>query len=244
MTTQEILQQCIIDGNVVKLPTIQLERKSYIDVAKQLNLIGGKWKGGKIQGFVFEQDPTELLKQISNGEQRNLKKEFQFFETPDELADRLVSLAKINSNKVILEPSAGRGAIVKAILRKHPSASVHGYELMDINLTFLNKIDKFYLLGKDFLTAHTQSYQYIVANPPFSKNQDIDHIRNMYQFLNDGGRLVSIASNHWRDAVNRKETEFRDWLKDVNAEIHEIECGTFKSSGTLVGACIIVINKN
>jgi hypothetical protein len=60
-------------------------------------LIGGKWKGGKVFGFVFATDPTELLDQIANGEKRNLKKEFQFFATPEKLADELVYLADLET---------------------------------------------------------------------------------------------------------------------------------------------------
>lgn len=45
MTTKEqVLQNCTIEGNVVKLPSEQLDRKLYQEVAKALELIGGKWK--------------------------------------------------------------------------------------------------------------------------------------------------------------------------------------------------------
>jgi len=90
MTKEQILQNCTVEGNIVKLPNIQLDRKDYQEVARALELIGGKWKGGKIMGFVFITNPSELLIQISNGEKRNLKKEFQFFATPEKLADKLV----------------------------------------------------------------------------------------------------------------------------------------------------------
>jgi hypothetical protein len=66
-----------------------------MEVKNKLELIGGKWKGGKVGGFVFQEDPTDMLEQIANGENRKLKKEFQFFATPDELADKLVELADI-----------------------------------------------------------------------------------------------------------------------------------------------------
>lgn len=79
MTKEEVLQNCTIEGNIVKLPNEQLDRKLYQEVAKSLELIGGKWKGGKVQGFVFTLDPTELLNQISGGEQRNLKKGVPIF---------------------------------------------------------------------------------------------------------------------------------------------------------------------
>ena len=84
MTTKEqVLQNCTVEGTVVKLPNVQLDRKLYQEVAKALELIGGKWKGGKVFGFVFATDPTDLLHQIANGEKGNLKKEFQFFATPE-----------------------------------------------------------------------------------------------------------------------------------------------------------------
>ncbi len=66
MNKTEILQKCTVDGNIVRLPEGQLDRKLYQEVAKALELIGGKWKGGKVMGFVFPTDPTELLEQIAN----------------------------------------------------------------------------------------------------------------------------------------------------------------------------------
>jgi len=244
MTKEEVLQNCTVEGFVVKLPNVQLDRKLYLEVAKSLELIGGKWKGGKVFGFTFAADPTELLSQISNGEKKNLKKEFQFFETPELLADKLVELAEIKDDDDVLEPSAGQGAIVKAIHRKIWDKVVCGYELMEINHTFLNKISGLMMFGYDFLTeCHTVGFDKIIANPPFSKNQDIDHIYKMYDCLKDGGRIVTIASKHWQTSTNKKETEFRNWLTTVGAEIQEIPAGTFKESGTMVGSVIIVINK-
>ena len=238
-----VLRQCTVEGTIVKLPPAQLERSLYLEVKKALELIGGKWKSGKTQGFVFEQDPTDLLAQLADGENRNLKKEFQFFETPAELADRLVELAAIEDNDTILEPSAGRGAIVKAIHRKHPFRTVCGFEIMDLNRSFLAKLDSFSLLGSDFLTECRGHFDVIIANPPFAKNQDIDHIRHMYDRLNPGGRLVSIASVHWQSASGKKEQAFREWLSERNAVIIPIEAGTFKDSGTMVAASIIIIRK-
>lgn len=241
MKVEEVLQQCTVDDNVVRLPGIQLERNQYLDVKKRLELIGGKWKGGKVQGFVFESNPTGLLYQISNGEKRDLKKEFQFFETPDHLADRLVELAEIKDTDTVLEPSAGRGAIVKAIHREFPATNVFGYELMDINQSFLVKLDHFRLLGSNFLEECDTSFDVIVANPPFSKNQDIDHIKHMFGHLKPGGRLVSIASKHWQFAEGKKEKAFKEWIDEVEADVYNVDRGEFKDSGTMIETCIIVI---
>ena len=243
MTKEQILQQCVVEGNVVKLPDIQLDRKIYSEVKKSLGLIGGKWKGGKISGFVFITDPTDLLNQVSNGEKRNLKKDFQFFETPCELAEKLVYLADLRPQDTILEPSAGQGAIIRAI-NKVSDCVPDCFELMDINTLILNKSDlSFNLIGDDFLKNSGKTYSKIIANPPFTKNQDIDHLKEMYRLLDKGGKLVCITSESWVNSNQKKQIAFKEWLEESEHEIINIKKGVFKESGTMVGGKIIIINK-
>lgn len=265
MTKEEILKKCRVEGTIVKLPEDKLDRKMYLEVAKSLELIGGKWKGGKIFGFVFQTDPTELLEEIASGEARNLKKEFQFFATPNEIADRLVELAEINDNDIVLEPSAGQGAIIRAIRRVSQKCTIEAVELMPVNHSILQKLAMtpdypytkqgfnwdFTLHLGDFLN-YTPTYAFggmktftkIIANPPFTKNQDIDHIRQMYSHLKVGGRLVTVASRSWVNGGQKKQFAFREWLEEVWADVEEIEPGRFKESGTSVGGVIITINKD
>ena len=244
MEVKEVLSQCTVEDNVVKLPEGQLERKLYQDVAKALNLIGGKWKGGKVMGFVFVTDPTELLDQIADGEKRNLKKEFQFFATPENLADELVYLADLKQYDTILEPSAGQGAIINA-MNKVCDVIPDCYELMDVNKVILNKTGLcFNLIGDDFLKHNGKIYTKIIGNPPFNKGQDIIHLKAMYEYLARGGRLVCITSESWVDGSQKKQIDFKNWLDEVNADIIDIEKGSFKESGTMVGGKIIVINKD
>lgn len=243
-TKEEVLKNCTIEGNVLKLPNVQLDRKLYMEVAKALELIGGKWKGGKIFGFVFQTDPSDLLENIANGKKRNLKKEFQFFATPETLANKLVYLADLKQHDTILEPSAGQGAIIKAI-NEVCDVVVDCYELMEVNRIVLNKSNlNFNLIGDDFLNHNnSKTYSKIIANPPFTKNQDIDHLRLMYNSLSRGGRLICITSNSWVNGSQKKQVEFAEWLRNINAEILDIEPGTFKESGTNVGGKIVIINK-
>lgn len=245
-----VLQQCTVDGNIVRLPQVTLERKLYLETKTALELIGGKWTSGKTQGFVFKEDPTELLKSLQDGDNRNLQKEYQYFPTPDDIADALVRRAHLEHDDLILEPSAGQGAIVKAIQRymkkvhNYPSSTVYGYELMPLNQSFLKRIDGFILLGNDFLdTVNSSVYNKIIANPPFSKNQDIDHIRRMYDLLKPGGILVSISSKHWEFSSGKKEREFKAWIEDIECYTEEIDAGSFKESGTMVGSLILQIHK-
>lgn len=239
-----VLKGCTVEGLVVKLPPEQLNRDLYKDVKNALELIGGKWKGGKVSGFVFKEDPTDLLAQIANGVKRNLKKEFQFFGTPDSLADKMVAMAEIQPEHKRLEPHGGQGAIIKAMHRADPACVVHTYELMDLNRSVLDKMQGVAILGNDFLKADVSvKYDRIVANPPFTKNQDIDHIYLMYHLLAPGGVMVTLSSPSWTFSSKTKPKEFREWLHGVNAHIEEIPENAFKESGTNIRTMLIKIRK-
>jgi len=246
-TVNQVLKNCTVDGMIVRLPNVKLDRELYVDVKKQLELIGGKWTSGKTRGFVFaKNNPKDLLQHLIDDDGTNHKKEFQFFATPDELADELVELAEIKPNHTVLEPSAGQGALVEAIRRAHTKIFVNYYELMQINRTILQQKFGGSILvhseGEDFLTCKSK-FDRIIANPPFSKNSDITHIYKMYECLHKGGRLVSIASVHYQHASGKKETAFKNWLKEVGATVKPVEAGAFKESGTVVPTVIIVIDK-
>lgn len=241
------LNDCTVDGMVVKLGPDQLDRKLYVEVKNALEAIGGAWKGGKVFGFVFKHDPAELLEDLQGGTRRNLKKEFQFFATNPQRAAHLVELAEIDSpDLLVLEPSAGDGAIVKAILAHEPGLCVHAFELMPQNRDILAKIEDCIIVGDDFLKNTFDpnlTFHRIIANPPFANNQDIDHIYEMYRRLKVNGVMVTIASKHWQFASGKKEDAFKGWLDRMDADIEEIESGDFKQSGTNVATCIIKIRK-
>jgi phospholipid N-methyltransferase len=253
MLTTDILKQCYCEGNAIKLPAYQLDREDYLAVKKSLELIGGKWKGGKVQGFVFNQDPQELLAEIAGGDNRNLKKEYQFFATPDDIARKMARLLDAKDGDKILEPSAGQGALLKAVFDlefnekkvwERKKLTYHCYEPMTVNKQFLQKFFFAEHLGDDFL-LHDESKKYnrIIANPPFTKNQDIDHIKKMYNCLQEGGRMVTVSSVSWETGNQAKQVQFRDWLDEIGAEVRGFAEGAFKESGTNVRTKLIVINK-
>ena len=118
-----VWQKCSVKDCVLKLPSEQLDRQIYDEVKKQLEAVGGKWKGGKTQGFVFPDttDANDVLSQLLNGKDyQQEKKDFQFFGTPEAVADRIVSHIDIISDRSkVLEPSAGRGALIKAVRKRN-----------------------------------------------------------------------------------------------------------------------------
>ena len=200
----ESLKKCRVEGNTLHLPSDYLP--NYAEVRKALMNAGASYKRNT---FIFKSDAKPFVDRLIGGESVNIKKEFQFFETPPDIADWVVELAEVKSSDVILEPSAGQAAIVKAINRVLPNHIVHCVELMPENRAILKTTRNVKLMEEaDFLKfpTVTRVFTKIIANPPFSKNQDIAHIRKMYDCLKKGGRLVSIASKHWKYATGKKET--------------------------------------
>lgn len=58
----------------------------------------------------------------------------------------------------------------------------------------------------------------IIANPPFSKSQDVKHILHMARNLTVGGRLVSIASA----SIKTREGKLYDELKALNPRFYDL----------------------
>lgn len=241
-----ILKRCSFKDNILYLPQVQLNKKSYATVKQWVEEAGGKWTGGKVQGFTFDFDATRVASVLMQGKRCNLQQEFQFFETPPEIADWLVSLAgDILPGMSVLEPSAGRGAIIKAIHRVCTDVAVDYYELMPENRQFLSTMDNVRPMGEDFYEEQfSVQYDRIIANPPFSGNQDIRHVKRMYAWLKPGGTVAAITSTHWQMGQEKVCTDFRKWLQEVGAHTYEIGEGKFKKSGTGVNTIAIVITRS
>lgn len=243
-SVEEILRHCTLEDNVLKLPQVQFNKKSYAEAKKWIEEAGGSWQGGKVQGFTFPFNAERVFSILREGKRCNLQQDFQFFATPPEVADWLVMLAGgVHEDEKVLEPSAGTGSIIDAIHRSCPDVIVDCYELMSENKEILAKKDNIRILGDDFTKCDVAQYDKIIANPPFSKNQDIRHVRRMYECLNPGGVLAAITGPHWEFGSESECKDFRQWLEDNGGKKFEIEEGTFKESGTGTKTIAIVINK-
>lgn len=245
MEAIEIIKQATLSGKVLTLPPGQLDRKLYSDVAKKLEGIGGKWDR-KVNGFKFANNPFSLLEEMKGGNARNIKKELQAFYTPDDVADFMARELMLDTSKdvVICEPSAGDGALIRALRRDGQTNPIECYEINEHEHPTLRALPGVTLIGFDFMTAsYKPTYDRIIANPPFTKGQDIAHISRMYELLKPKGRLVTCCSTSWQSNSANKYRAFKQWLEDIEASVYDLERGRFKSSGTMVATCILVIDK-
>ncbi len=49
-SVEEILKHCTLEGDVIKLPAVQFNKKSYAEAKKWIEEAGGSWQGGKVPG--------------------------------------------------------------------------------------------------------------------------------------------------------------------------------------------------
>lgn len=228
------------DTNTLFLPPSQLERKLYVDVNKCLESIGGK-RDRKSKGHVFDHNPSDDLDEmIVTGEWTDKKKEYQFFATPKEIATRMIELAHIKRGEVLLEPSAGDGVILDLFPKENPYVAV---ELMGENCKKLREKGYSVHQGNFLNTPMILDIDKVIMNPPFTKQQDVQHIGSAWNCLSKGGRLVSIVSESPFFRENSLSRDFRDWLELNHALVINLEPGDFKSSGTMVKTRLIVVDK-
>jgi phospholipid N-methyltransferase len=160
----------------------------------------------------------------------------QLFPTPIPLAERMASMADIHPGMTVLEPSAGTGRLLDAIL-KYTAPEHVGY--MELNYEMFR-----YLFDKyaechgwqgDFLESPVKPvYDRVVMNPPFKNGEDIKHIKHALSMLRPGGWLVALCAGGPRQ---RKELEpLADYWEDLPP-------GTFSDEGTGVNVCLLVIEK-
>ena len=245
-SVEEILMHCTLEDNVLKLPQVQFNKKSYAEAKKWIEEAGGSWQGGKVQGFTFPFNAERVFSILHEGKRCNLQQDFQFFATPPEVADWLVMLAGgVHEGEKVLEPSAGTGAIVDAIHRSCKDVVVDCFELMPENKEILAKKNNIRILGDDFTLYNPgETYDKIIANPPFSRNQDVRHVKVMYDILAKGGVVAAIMSTHWLNALESECAVFRKWVDEVGGKVYEIEEKAFKGRGTVVDTIALVIKKN
>lgn len=175
--------------------------------------------------------------------------DLNYFVTPEPLAKHLVDLADLGSlghRCRILEPSAGEGAIVKAIRSRLYGAKITAVELDYARAGTLRQVfgGDVSVVKADFLDFKPNSpYPRIIANPPFSDGRDAEHILHMLKLLAPGGVLVSVAGAGVMFRTDRVYVELRGAVAALGGTISPLPEDSFKESGTSVSSCVILVKK-
>lgn len=234
-TLQTELAMLSASGQTIALPAQHLSH--YPEIKSLLEKASGRYVSRRKE-FVFEDgiDVPDVLRRLVAGETINHKQEHQFFATPEAKARELVDYLELQlgtlQGKRILEPSAGDGRM--ADLARARGAEVVTIEAWSVNAQKL-RAKGYDVIERDFLTVTPEEigeFDGVLANPPFTKDQDIAHFRHMCNFVRPGGAMAVITSPAWYHGRTKAHVEFREFLDTLNVEPRQIPAGTFKESGT------------
>lgn len=248
----------------------QLERKLYVKTNEVLEAIGGKW-GKKAKAHVFPagKDPRELIDEVILVGEVTTHKDLGFFATPPKLAKELVDAARVREGLFCLEPSAGTGNLVDAMLAV--GGKVFALELDEGRFDGL--CDKYhaqpvngflgpwwrggtakhpqvlplYLRRGDCMAVPFEAPMHrVVMNPPFRKvglGDHLDHVRWAFEQLAPGGVLASVLPNGVVFRQDERHKSFRAWFSQYPHYLVGIPDNAFQESGTKVRTCMLKMEK-
>lgn len=117
------------------------------------------------------------------------QKSHQFYPTPDALAQRLITLAQIDTSHSCLEPSAGQGNIAVHL----PVDRTTCVELSALHCQILRS-KGLKVVEHDFTSwsGPEAGFDRIVMNPPFNMGRWQDHLDAAAALVKPGGKIVSV----------------------------------------------------
>lgn len=229
------------------LPVV--DRKLYVAVNEALEAAGGAWvRGSKCHVFTDPKAAQALREMVTAGKVIDPEKMAEFFETPPDLAERMVKLLKLKPWSRVLEPSAGKGALIKALLKQRRVLTVVAIELLATNRKELDVIPSIKLLiaacerFEDYSCGNSK-FDAVIMNPPFA--YEVEHVTRAFGMLKPGGRLVAVMSAGIGFKTSAKVEAFhRDVLQAAfHCTVESLPAGTFKSAGTAVNTVLVALTK-
>lgn len=142
-----------------------------------------------------------------------------FYPTPVNLANRMVTMIDPTKSSFILEPSAGKGDLVEALQKffRFRRMTVHCIEKdPELQATLIGK--KFNVIDSDFLAFQPSSqYRTILMNPPFSEG--VKHVLKAWDMLYDGDVIALLNAETLKNPCSFE----RKRLVELVAEFGEVE---------------------
>lgn len=258
---RDVLSRSTYLDNELRLPKEPLERSTWEAVHALLTGMGASGGSRKGQPYRFGADRSADLRAFVAGgaapkHERTTK---GWVPTPAGLADDVVArfahLALIPQRGRMLEPSAGDGALIRAVVKARPDLDVTAVEPVSERAVKLEDIEQakhlvFDYTFEEYVKYHEQSwikpYDLIVMNPPYAlpKKPDawIGHLRLAWSLLAKGGRLVAIVPHY---PIERWDRQVTPLLREMGAGVvvEPLPAGSFKQSGTGVATCVIAVTK-
>ncbi len=177
-----------------------------------------------------------------------LAKSLQFYPTPLDAARRLVD-TYISPGARVLEPSAGAGHLILALVEKQPDVAVTAIEVDAARCAAIPSLSgRVNAVAANFLRVPPDpSYDLVLMNPPFYGTHWMEHVRHAYEFLAPGGILRTILPATAEVGTSQAHEDFRAWAK-VRSKYEQLRFTdlppeSFAASGTRVQTVILQIQR-
>jgi hypothetical protein len=257
------------DGPRVTI-TRQLGADVWRGVKTVLEKLGAEFVvGGSAFEFEPDQDArTLVMAALADGHVMAASASHGFVATPDDLAADLVDahgeIRPVRGRKLrVLEPSAGRGAFVRAILgddgeRIITDAAPEWLHVTAVEvdarraryipdgpavMTCVETFEEFHARA----TVAGWEFDRIIMNPPFSTpgrpQMWAEHLTLAWELLAPGGRLLAIVPAAVLDARRDKRHTAVRALVERNGGTVELDRTTFAASGVLVATAVVWLDR-
>lgn len=234
-----ILATAETDGPRLRIPG-RLSREDYVAVNRVLSAAGGSWSRRE-KAHVFAGDAGEILAGLTGAGTVERPQDNGWFPTPPAVAGEVLDAADLTAGMVVLEPSAGEGALAG------PAAAAGC--VVDCVEQDAGRVRV--LIGAGFARAVTWAdflsvppnpvYDRVVMNPPFADKADIAHVTHALRFLRPGGLLVAVMSAGVSFRDDRQTAAFREVVEQAGGDIEPLPEGSFRESGTDVRTVLVTI---
>jgi hypothetical protein len=226
-TIEQALASVQINNNQITFPD-RIEAPIFTKMKTMFAAITGTWLGKKAQAFGFDFDPSCIVAQYLSDGSWPKKNPFSLYPTPAIVTDYACKFTYADANRFagydhvirILEPSAGRGDLIDAVIEGFKRLGIR-YEVICVELDPVNiaiLTGKGYtVIAGDFLSLSSLGeFDLVIMNPPFEGNNYTHHIRHAQGFLKKNGKLVAIAPTSIFKSPHKATVALRQEVNALN----------------------------
>ena len=216
--------------------SITLSKKNKVLIKKIIKVLGGKWSYlGRC--YLMPDSVVNLFRKVlETGEFPDLYPNPIFYECPDDVLSRILTLANLQPNDVVLEPTAGNGKIVFAVR----DAGIAGVECTAVELDWYgwreiersneNKKHrvKIHAIWGDFQNPRRlrlpagKKYNVVLCVPPIWNETEIRILNRAYDELEPDGRFIGVVSPFLENTSHPSARRFKKILDDHLAYFEEL----------------------